>query len=131
LHLRQFTGLLQTAQGGDDRVKQVQQDQQAILIKVQFAIAGAVACAALVVQPCQKGRKLVEVLQPGDVPLRDVLAPLARHGLSCQNDNRSKSSGQGANRVPPLMKIPGANGVPNTIGTQLFSGEGSKGGRVN
>jgi hypothetical protein len=46
LNLLEFTGLLQPAQRRDDGVEQMQQNQQAILIEVQLAVAGRITFAA-------------------------------------------------------------------------------------
>ena len=43
LNLRQFAGLLNAPQRGDDRIEQRQEHQQAVLIEVQLAIAGPIA----------------------------------------------------------------------------------------
>ena len=67
LHLAEFAGLLDAAQRRDDGIEQVQQDQHAILIEMQLAVAGLVALTAIVVQPLQQRRELVEVLQAGDI----------------------------------------------------------------
>ncbi len=79
LHLGQLAGLLQAAQRGDNRIEQVEQHEHAILVVVQLSVAGTIAGTAVVVQPLQEGSELVEVFEPGDLPLRDLLAPLARH----------------------------------------------------
>ena len=80
LDVPQLTGLLDGTQGTDQRVEQKQQDQQAVLVEMQLAIAGLVALAPHLVQSGQQRPQLVEVLQPLHVRLADFLTLLARHG---------------------------------------------------
>jgi hypothetical protein len=74
LHLLQGARLLQAPERGDDRVEQKQQNEQAILVVVQQAVAGLVARAAVVVQTLEQRRQAVEVFQPRDVGFRDLVS---------------------------------------------------------
>src|SRR5262249_16861550 len=66
LHLGQFAGLLEGAERADDGVEEVQQDQGAIVIEVQGAVAGPVAGAAVGVEALEQGQELLEVLAAGE-----------------------------------------------------------------
>ena len=72
LHLLEFAGLLDAAQRSDDRIEQVEQQEHAVLVEMQLAIARRVALAGVVVQTLQQRRELVEVLESGDIGLLDL-----------------------------------------------------------
>ena len=65
LHLAQRASLLQAAERFDDRIEEVEQDQQAVLIEMQLAVARLVASAANVVQPLEQGDQMLKILKPG------------------------------------------------------------------
>ncbi len=48
MHLLQLAGLLNTSEAGHDRVEEVQKNQGGILIEVELAVPGLVACAGVV-----------------------------------------------------------------------------------
>ena len=52
----------QSAQRTQGRIEEKQQDQHAVLVVVQLAIAGFIAPTTHVVQPPQQRQQLVEVL---------------------------------------------------------------------
>jgi len=74
LHLAQFAGLLDCTQRAGDGVEQEEQDEHAILVHVQLAVAGLVAIASNVMQPLQQGLQLVEILLARDVLFADFFA---------------------------------------------------------
>ena len=79
LDLPQLAGLLDGPQGTDHGIEQEQQHEHAVLIVVQRAVAGLVALAAHLVQACQQGSELVEVLQARYVLFAYVCAFLTGH----------------------------------------------------
>ena len=79
LDILQFAGLLDAAQRRDDRVEQVEQQEHAILIVMQGAIAGTVSRATIIVQAIQQWRKLVEEFQARDVGFFDLLFLFGSH----------------------------------------------------
>ncbi len=72
-NLLKFAGLLNASQRRHNRIEKVQQNQHAILVVVQLAIAGTISFAAIVVQTPQQRRKLVEEFEPGDIGLGNFL----------------------------------------------------------
>ena len=62
LHVLQRAGLLQGPQGTDDRVEEEEQDEQAVLIVMQAAVAGLVTLAADLVQLIEQRQEPFEVL---------------------------------------------------------------------
>ena len=54
-----------------NRIEQAQPEQQAELVVVQLPVAGLIPFAAHLVQSCQQGCQLLEVLQAGHVGGRD------------------------------------------------------------
>ena len=72
LNLLQLTGLLQPAQRRDDGVEQMQQNQQAVLIEVELAVACPIALAANLMQSPQQRLHAGQVFQAGDISLIDL-----------------------------------------------------------
>jgi hypothetical protein len=81
LDFLQFACLLQCSQRIDRRIEQEQQDQHAILVEVELAIAGLVALAADIAQAIEQRHQFVEVFQARDVLITDVFAFLSGHVL--------------------------------------------------
>ena len=79
LDFPQRARLLDGPQGTDYRIEQEQQHERAILVEVQFPVAGLVALATDVVEACQQRRELVEILQARHVLFAHVFAFLAGH----------------------------------------------------
>ncbi len=67
LHVAQLGRLLQTAQRADDGIEQKQQDQGAVLIHEQLAVAGPVARSTHRPQAFQERCQALEILQPLNV----------------------------------------------------------------
>jgi hypothetical protein len=62
LYVLKRAGLLQRPQRTEDRVEEEEQDEQAILIVMQAAVAGSVTLAADFVQLIEQGQESFEVL---------------------------------------------------------------------
>jgi hypothetical protein len=58
-------------------IEQIEQHQHAVLVVMQTPITGPVAPTALLVQSFQQRRKLLEILQPRDIGLFDLLSTLS------------------------------------------------------
>jgi hypothetical protein len=69
LHLGQFAGLLDGAQGNPDGVKQSQQEQAAVLVEVQLPVLGLVPGTASVVQALEQRQELFEIREAGELLL--------------------------------------------------------------
>jgi hypothetical protein len=74
LHLPQLAGLLDGPQGTNHGMEQEPQDEHAVLVEVQRAVAGLVALATHLVQARRQGSELVELLQARHVLFAYVLA---------------------------------------------------------
>ena len=69
--LLEEAGLLQGAEGAEDRVEEEQEDQGEIVVEMELAVAGLVALAADVMEPVEERQQLVEVLEPLEVTSGD------------------------------------------------------------
>src|SRR6266446_253048 len=78
-HLLDGRRLLQAANRIDQRVEEVEQDQRDILIKVQLAIAGAVALATGIMERLQERQQVAEAFEPADLPWIDLGRIIPRH----------------------------------------------------
>lgn len=112
LHLAEQARLMQTAQGADDRVEQKEQDEQAVLVQVEGAIAGPTPLAADLLAALEQGRQLVKVLQTSEVLFLNRLRRVRLH--------TGKDAPKGKSAILNRRILPGANVMPNTIGCVLF-----------
>jgi hypothetical protein len=140
LDLLQFTRLLQTPQRYHDRIEEIQQDQCAVLIKMQTAIPQPVTLAPVVMQPLQQRQQLPQLLGAGDFRLRHLLPSLPCHPrlpatmtsrfvaeamaqISCQTTPEfceakmpaGKESGTGFDRLKPVLLQQGQHRPCRTV----------------
>jgi len=73
-----FTGLLAAAQGGDAGVEEEQQQEGALLVEEQGAVAGAVPLGADAVEALEQGHPSVEVLQTDAVTVAEFASSVTR-----------------------------------------------------
>jgi len=73
-----FTGLLDAAQGGDAGVEEEQQQEGALLVEEQGAVAGAVPLGADAVEALEQGHQSVEVLQTDAVTVAEFASSVTR-----------------------------------------------------
>ena len=83
---------------------------------MQVAVVGRVTLATDFMQPLKQRQQFLEILQPREILVPDV--PLRLFGLGACQDGMLRLLAGNRNSVPIYLKC--ANGVPNTIGTQLF-----------
>jgi hypothetical protein len=79
LHFFQFAGLLNRAKRADDGIEKHQQDEHAILVHVELAIAGLVALTANFMQPLEQRLQFVKVFQTRNVFVADFFAFFSSH----------------------------------------------------
>ena len=73
LNLLQFARLLHAPQRSHNRIEEEQKQEHAILVVVQITVPGAISLATVIVQSPQQRRELIEVLEPRDIWLLDLL----------------------------------------------------------
>jgi hypothetical protein len=119
LQFRQLGHPLQRAHRVDQRVEQVEQDEQDVIVEVQLAVAGPVPTAPGVMQvrqlrSCLKPRRSSTATSCCDDDDDDDDARIAMPA----DHARQLTIAQARQSAAPS---PGANGVPNGIGGDPFS----------
>ena len=74
--------MLQGPERAEDRVEKEQEDQGAIMVEMELAIAGSVALTADVMEPIEEWQYLVEVLEPLKLTSRERAVGWLRHEIS-------------------------------------------------
>ncbi|MFM9962959.1 MAG: hypothetical protein ACKV2Q_17260 [Planctomycetaceae bacterium] len=77
LHRLQLRGLLQAAQRVHDRIEEEQQHQDAVLVEMQVTVTGRIPLATNLVQPLKQRQQFLEILQPRDILVPDLLLRFA------------------------------------------------------
>ena len=90
------------------------QNQHAILIVVQGAIAGVVALAANIVEAFKQGSELIEVFQATDILLLDLILNVG-FGWQLRGNHAVILPNSQAERNTVQIYLAAANCVPNTI----------------
>jgi len=107
---------LRSTYRSDDRVEQKQQDQRAILIHVQLAIACLVALAAHIVQRRKERQQLIEIFQPGDFFFGHFFALLVGH-----NQQHARSPPRAQVHLIAVFCLPSTAQIPCRTGLGLPS----------
>ena len=79
LNFPQFAGLLDGPQGANDGIEEKQQNEHAVLVVMQLAVAGLVSLAADLMQAREEWSELVEILQARHVFFTYVNPAFAAH----------------------------------------------------
>ncbi len=79
LHRFERRSLLQAAQAGNRRTKEVEQEETDVLVVKQLAVACPIALGTDVPEPRQQGRQRIKVLQPLDIAGQQIASSWSGH----------------------------------------------------
>ena len=79
LNLPQFAGLFDGPQGADHGIEEEQQNEHTVLVVMELSISGFVALTADIMEACEQGCELVEILQARHVLFAHVIPAFSSH----------------------------------------------------